>query len=76
MSIILKLKKSSYTSNTKLKINFTCSVLPFDVLHHIGQGRIQVWADPAPAPSFDSQIMQIQPFFGLYQPFGPLFLQI
>ena len=37
------------------------------------QGRIQVWADPAPAPSFDSQIMQIQPFFGLYQPFGPLF---
>ena len=40
------------------------------------QGRIQVWADPAPAPSFDSQIMQIQPFFGLYQPFGFLFLQI
>ena len=41
------------------------------------QGRIQVWADPAPAPapSFDSQIMQIQPFFGLYQPFGPLFIQ-
>ena len=39
-------------------------------------GRIQIWADPAPAPSFDSQIMQIQPFFGLYQPFGPLFLQI
>ena len=33
-------------------------------------------ADPGmgrsgPAPSFDSQIMQIQPFFGLYQPFGP-----
>ena len=40
------------------------------------QRRIQVWADPAPAPSFDSQIMQIKPFFGLYQPFGPLFLQI
>ena len=42
----------------------------------VSQGWIQVWADPAPAPSFDSQIMQIQPFLGLYQPFGPLFLQI
>ena len=42
----------------------------------IRQGLIQVWADSTPAPSFDSQIMQIQPFFGLYQPFGPLFLQI
>ena len=40
------------------------------------QGRIQVWANPAPAPSFDSQIMQLQLFFGLYQPLGPLFLQI
>ena len=39
-------------------------------------GSRYLWADPAPAPSLDSQIMQIQPFFGLYQPFSPLFLQI
>ena len=40
------------------------------------QGRIQVWAHPAPAPSFDIQIMQIQPIFGAISAIRPLFLQI
>ena len=40
----------------------------------IWHAQIQVWADPAPAPApFDSQIMQIQPFFWLYLPLCPIF---
>ena len=33
--VILKLRNFCNTSNTKLKIDFTCKVPPFDVLHHI-----------------------------------------
>ena len=34
MGVILKLRKSWYIPNKKkLKIDFTCKVLPFDVLH-------------------------------------------
>ena len=45
-----------------------------------GQSKVHnAGADPGmersgPPPSFDTQIMQTQPNFGLYQPFGPLFL--
>ena len=36
----LMLSKSSYTSNAKLKIDFTCKVPPFDVLHHMSETKV------------------------------------
>ena len=37
-------------------------------------GRIHVWTDPAPARSFDSQIMQIQPFLSYVYHSAPRFI--